>query len=201
MTAALATTMPADNGTDTLAEAQPLRLHIGGQAPKAGWKILNVQPGPHVDFVGSCTDLEQFEDGSVADVYASHVLEHLNYVQELPHTLKEIHRILAPSGQLYVSVPDLERLMQLAAHPKLGFADRFMVMRMMFGGQTDDYDYHKVGFTWEFLCHFFASAGFPYATRVPEHGIFNDTSSMRFAGELISLNAIAHKAQPTAQPA
>ena len=196
MPPALASNALTETAPQDLTEAEPLRLHIGGQAPKAGWKILNIQPGPHVDLIGSCTDLDQFTDGSVAEVYASHVLEHLNYVQELPHTLKEIHRILAPAGQLYISVPDLEQLMRLATHKGLGSTDRFMVMRMMFGGQTDDYDFHKVGLTWEFLCHFLANAGFSYATRVVEHNIFSDTSSMRFAGELISLNVIAHKKQP-----
>ena len=30
--------------------ADPLRLHIGGETAKDGWKILNIQPGAHVDF-------------------------------------------------------------------------------------------------------------------------------------------------------
>ncbi len=185
-----------ETSCDQAAVTDSLRLHIGGKLAKPGWKILNVQPGPDVDYVGSCTDLEQFGDGSVAEVYASHVFEHLSYASELPHTLKEIHRILEPTGRLFISVPDLERLMQLAQRRDLAFLDRFMVMRMMFGGQVDEFDYHKVGLTWEFLCHFLGNAGFPYATRVAEHGIFQDTSSMRFAGELISLNVIAHKGAP-----
>ncbi len=191
-------TMPALALSDDapVADAEPLRLHIGGQAPKEGWKILNIQPGPHVDFIGSCTDLEQFADGSVAEVYASHVLEHLDYVRELPHTLKEIHRILEPTGSLHISVPDLECLMKLYARPNVSPNDRFMIMRMMFGGQTDAFDFHKVGLTFEFLCHFLGQAGFPAATRVAEHGLFPDTSSMRFLGELISLNVIAHKSAP-----
>ena len=197
MTSALAATASVHEKTDSIAGAAPLRLHIGGQVPKAGWKILNVQPGPHVDYVGSCTDLDQFGDGTVADVYASHVFEHLNYADELPHTLKEINRVLEPSGKLYISVPNLECLMQLAMRRDLTLVDRFMVMRMMFGGQVDAFDYHKVGLTWEFLCYFLGQAGFPYATKVPEHGLFPDTSSMRFAGELISLNVIAHKSEPS----
>lgn len=179
-------------------EDQTLRLHVGGKTAMPGWKILNIQPGPDVDFVGSCTDLNQFADGSVAEVYASHVFEHLNYVDELPHTLKEIHRILTPTGSLYISVPDLERLMHLFKQPSHSFSDRFMIMRMMFGGQCDAHDYHKVGLSWEFLCHFLASAGFPYATRVSEFGMFPDTSSLRCSGQLISLNVIAHKTQPPA---
>ncbi|MGI9419655.1 MAG: class I SAM-dependent methyltransferase [Geminicoccaceae bacterium] len=196
MTSALATVAPSENVRETSTPAEPLRLHIGGRSPKAGWKILNVQPGPDVDYVGSCTDLEQFGDGTVAEVYASHVFEHLNYAQELPHTLKEINRILETKGKLYISVPNLECLMQLAMRRDLAFSDRFMVMRMMFGGQVDEYDFHKVGLTWEFLCYFLSHAGFPYATRVAEHGLFPDTSSMRFVGELISLNVIAHKSTP-----
>jgi predicted SAM-dependent methyltransferase len=191
-------TMPAlaISSADPVADKEPLRLHIGGKTPKVGWKILNIQPGPNVDFIGSCTDLEQFADGSVAEVYASHVLEHLDYVRELPHTLKEIHRILEPTGSLHISVPDLECLMKLYLQPNVSPNDRFMIMRMMFGGQTDAFDFHKVGLTFEFLCHFLGQAGFPAATRVAEHGLFEDTSSMRFLGELISLNLIAHKSKP-----
>jgi predicted SAM-dependent methyltransferase len=44
-----------------------LRLHVGGEQAKAGWKILDVQAGPGVDFVGTCTDLSGFDDASVAE--------------------------------------------------------------------------------------------------------------------------------------
>ena len=49
----------------------PLRLHVGGTAPHPDWKVLNVLPGPHVDYVGSCTDLSTFGDSSVAAVCKS----------------------------------------------------------------------------------------------------------------------------------
>ena len=62
----------------------PLRLHIGGEEPKAGWTILNVQEGPYVDALGDCRDLSGYSDGSVAEIYASHVFEHLGYLDELP---------------------------------------------------------------------------------------------------------------------
>lgn len=193
------TTLSTDEQTCTRPsnDGEVLRLHIGGRVPKEGWKILNINPGPDVDFLGNCTDLSQFDDGSVAAVYASHVLEHLNYVEELPHTLNEINRILTPKGALYISVPDLECLIKLFIRPEITFKDRFMIMRMMFGGQTDAYDFHKVGLTFEFLCGFLKGAGFLYATRAPEFGLFNDTSSMRFLGQLISLNVIAHKSNPS----
>ena len=42
-----------------------LRLHIGGTQAKEGWKILNIEPGPQVDFVGDCGSLPQFAENSV----------------------------------------------------------------------------------------------------------------------------------------
>jgi len=55
------------------------RLHIGGKQVKEGWKILNIQPGKGVDFVGDAADLSQFNDGTFDEVYAAHVSEHLGY--------------------------------------------------------------------------------------------------------------------------
>src|SRR4051794_35533020 len=117
--------------------AGPLRLHIGGQQAHPDWKILDLLPGPHVDFVGNCTDLTQFPDGSVTEIYASHVLEHLGYRQELPLALAEFRRALKPGGRLRVSVPNLATLCALFADPALTAEERVHVMRMMFGGQTD----------------------------------------------------------------
>ena len=39
-----------------------MKLHIGGQTTKDGWKILNIQKKDGVDFVGDLTDLSQFSD-------------------------------------------------------------------------------------------------------------------------------------------
>jgi predicted SAM-dependent methyltransferase len=78
----------------------PLRLHVGGPLAHPDWKIFDVRPDSQVDFVGDCTDLSRFESGSVAEIYASHVLEHLGYIEELPRTLREFRRVLAPRGTL-----------------------------------------------------------------------------------------------------
>jgi predicted SAM-dependent methyltransferase len=170
-----------------------LRLNIGGTEPRAGWKIFNVQPGPNVDFVGNCTDLCQFSDNSVAEVYASHVYEHLGYQQELPAAFKEVHRVLQPGGVFHVGVPDLEILSKLLVQPEFLLEERFHVMRMMFGGQVDQYDFHKVGLTWEFITSFLGQAGFQKASRVQLFGLFDDCSTIQFKGVFISLNVDAFK--------
>ena len=53
---------------------------IGGKEKKQGWSILNIQKKDveKVDFVGDITDLSQFDDNSVEEIYASHVIEHVN---------------------------------------------------------------------------------------------------------------------------
>lgn len=174
------------------AAARELRLHIGGIEPRPGWKILNIQAGPHVDFIGSCTDLSQFQDASVAEVYASHVFEHLGYQAELPAVLAGIRRILRPGGCLRISVPDLDILCRMFVHPALGPQERFHLMRIIYGGQTDDHDFHKVGLTLEFLGHFLTRNGFHTIQRVAAHDLFNDTSGLVLFGQPISLNVVAH---------
>jgi predicted SAM-dependent methyltransferase len=171
----------------------PLRLHIGGIQPRDGWKILNVQPGPHVDFVGNCVDLHRFSDNSVDEVYASHVYEHLGHRRELPDAFKEVHRVLKPGGVFHVGVPDMEALSKLFVHPEMSLQERLRVMAMMFGGQNDEYDFHKVGLTWEFITIYLAQAGFRSATRVELFGLFDDWTAFQLRGVFISLNVDAFK--------
>lgn len=169
------------------------KLHIGGTVVAPGWEVLNAISGSHVDHVGNANDLSRFSDGSFAELYASHVLEHFDYSGELQAALNEWNRVLRPGGTLFVSVPDLDVLAALVLDKNLNGDERFMVMRMMFGGHVDEYDYHRVGLNQEFLNSYLAGAGFATVTKVDEFGIFRDTSGMRYKGVLISLNVMARK--------
>ena len=172
-----------------------MRLHIGGAGAERvpGWKILDIQPGPAVDFVGDCSDLGQFADESIDEIYASHVLEHLGYVEELPRALHEFCRVLKKDGNVKISVPDFEVLCRLFVEPGLTLNERILVMRMAFGGQVDPFDFHYVGLSEDILFLLLKTAGFVRAQRVEEFNLFTDTSSSRFRGRLISLNVIAYK--------
>ena len=173
--------------------AAALRLHIGGKTPHPDWTIVDVQPGPHVAHVGSCTDLSAFGDESVAEIYASHVLEHLGYQSELMQALREFNRVLVPDGLLRASVPDLRVLCGLFLDPALDALERFHVMRMMFGGQLDPADYHKVGLTDEFLAQYLAASGFSDIRRVESFGLFEDSSTIVFKDRSVSVNLTARK--------
>jgi predicted SAM-dependent methyltransferase len=167
------------------------RLHVGGKQVHPAWKILNILPGEGVDYLGDVRDLSAFESESFDAVYASHVLEHLSYNGALVEALRGVWRILRPGGKLLISVPDLDVLCRLFVHEQLTMQDRFQVMRMMFGGQLDAYDFHYVGLNGEFLSSFLGQAGFKQAYRVPAFDIFKDTSATVFAGVPISVNMVA----------
>jgi len=170
------------------------KLHVGGEVRVAGWEVLNALPGPHVDHLGNARDLSAFADNTFSEIYASHVVEHLDYKDELVATLKEWHRVVVPGGRVLISVPDMDVLAQLfLLKDQLDVQGRFHVMRMMFGGHVDKYDYHVVGLNEEFLTEFLELAGFDNVRRVQNFGLFADTSAMVFGGIPISLNVIAEK--------
>lgn len=86
-----------------------------------------------------------YEDGSVDEVRASHVLEHFPH-REVPAVLREWVRVLKPGGTLKIAVPDFgyvaTRYMQGAQVNVQGY---------VMGGQVDELDYHKTLFTDESL--------------------------------------------------
>jgi predicted SAM-dependent methyltransferase len=172
-----------------------IRLHIGGQEPHPDWKIFDIENRPEVDFIGDAASLQRFADNSIEAIYASHVLEHFYYglENELINTLTEWHRVLQPGGRLYISVPDLKTLCWLYLNPNLVTLERHHLMRVMFGGQTNQFDVHKVGFDVEILALYLGEAGFQSYETVSEFNLFKDCSSLRIMDSLISLNAIATK--------
>ncbi|MCM0081192.1 methyltransferase domain-containing protein [Geomonas sp. Red32] len=170
------------------------KLHIGGTTPAEGWEIMNICDLPHVDHLGNANDLSRFPDGTIQEIYASHILEHFDYQSELQSTLNEWYRVMRPFGTIYVSVPDLDALATLYLDSvNLTVDERFALMRMIFGGHTHQNDFHQVGLNEDFLTYFLHQAGFSLIQRVETFGLFSDTSSLRFKDRLISLNMVARK--------
>jgi predicted SAM-dependent methyltransferase len=172
-----------------------IRLHIGGQEYHQDWKIFDALPREEVDYIGNAKDLSQFANDSISAIYTSHVLEHFHYLlnDELTSTLKEWHRVLEPGGVLMVSVPNLQVICSLYVDPRTSANARHHLMRMMFGGQIDEYDVHKVGFDQDILGMYLQNAGFYDLQVVSDFGLFDDCSSLLFGGVPISLNMIAKK--------
>ena len=145
-----------------------------------------------VDIVRDLKDLSQFKPDSIEEIYVSHVLEHTTQKNCL-EVLKYINRILIPGGKFYISVPNMDVLCALFINPKATYNVKFSLMRMMFGGQIDDYDYHYFGWNYDFMAQYLTQANFTNFKKVNSLGLFNDMSEIRAYGHLISLNIIASK--------
>ena len=91
-----------------LAEARPLRLHLGSGAHRIpGWvniDLVGMQPDLHWDL----THKLPFADGSADAVFLEHVLEHFPLATVI-EMLEEGRRVVAPGGILRAGVPDFGR--------------------------------------------------------------------------------------------
>lgn len=155
-------------------------------------------------------DLHGIPNNMVSAIYTSHTLEHVGFGDGmLEGTLREWFRVLRPGGILLISVPDLETLAKLYIRKDLSMQDRWMVTRMIYGGQTDEHDYHHVGFDYTVLMTLLTQIGFCNVTRVQSFNLhlqdsrdgqeITDSSELVHFGHRISLNVVA-KVCPESKP-
>lgn len=88
-----------------LTRERPLKLDLGcGTAKRdASFVGVDVLDSAAVDIVGDLHDvLGALEEGSVCEIHASHLLEHLT---DLPAVVDELARVLVVGGRLHVVVP------------------------------------------------------------------------------------------------
>ncbi len=158
-----------------------------------GWKILDIVPGSSVDFVGDCTDLSQFASNSIGEVYISHVLEHLGHQGAFENSMGELFRILEPGGIIRIAVPDLKVLCELFLENNAGLGQKLGVVNILYGGQKNDYDFHKSAFDEDLLTHYLKKVGFSNVSRVKSFDFVSDASQFEYAGKHVSLNMEATK--------
>jgi len=94
-----------------------------------------------------------FDDGSVEEIRASHVLEHFSHA-EVPQVLADWFRVLTPGGRMRVAVPDFGKI---ATNYVMGVPEN--TAGYVMGGQIDAADFHKTIFDRETLRQALATAG------------------------------------------
>ena len=104
-----------------------------------------------------------------------------------------INRVLVENGKFYISVPDMDVLCKILIDKKKDPKIKIHALRMIFGGQTDEYDFHYFGYNFELLRGLLKNVGFRNVEKVKTFSLFNDTSDHAPYGEPISLNLIAIK--------
>ena len=78
----------------------------------AGWINIDARPN-HAD-ICIAHDMRQplpFRDDQVKRIFAEHVIEHVDFRDDIPRVLREFHRVLEPGGVVRIIVPDAERFM------------------------------------------------------------------------------------------
>ncbi len=96
-----------------------------------------------------------FGTGEFDIVFSSHTLEHFSR-KEVPTVLDEWVRILKPDGEFRMVVPNLAWAAQHILNNEID-GD---VMNVLYGAQTYDENYHKMGFTKQIVEQLLAERGF-----------------------------------------
>jgi SAM-dependent methyltransferase len=174
-----------DTLVGTSIEPSKVVLNIGCGHPGQGlhpsfhgieWRELRLDIDPAVDpdIVCSMVDMAPVATESVDAIWSSHNLEHLHR-HEVPVALGEFLRVLRPSGQLLLTLPDLQKVAELVAAD--GLEDPAYVspsgpitpLDMMYGhsgliGTGNVHMAHKTGFTARTLHQLLTAAGFAGVT-------------------------------------
>ena len=175
-----------------------LKLNLGCRDKHIpGFKSVDINGDFAVDQRGTIADLWMYKSGSVSEIYCSHALEHLPHKHTLD-ALKEWHRLLKPSGILYVAVPDFDRTVELYLKTKaegVGLTD--WMVNYIHGDQCYPEAYHYASFDFLRLRKLLFAAGFSEASQVELFPVFaaNDcsTKTSTMDGKPISLNIVAVK--------
>lgn len=136
---------------------QRLRVNVGcGHLPVDEYVNVDSRELPGVDVIAEATNLP-FDDASISEIYAAHLLEH--FPEEiirrtvLPHWRKKIRA----DGLLRLVVPDAEAMIKDYVAGKMPFDD---LRKVTFGGQDYQGDFHYTMFTSEYLFGLLSELGF-----------------------------------------
>ncbi|MEW5984339.1 MAG: methyltransferase domain-containing protein [Acidobacteriota bacterium] len=142
--------------------SQPARLEIGcGQRPTPGYIHNDVNPFPGVEIVGNPWDID-LADGSLDEVLALGVIEHLTYSQ-VDSCFANVHRMLCSGGTFWFDVPDLKVWCRYVCDHLDGQATPFPIHHLLatlYGWQRWPGDEHKSGWYEAKLVETLRRAGF-----------------------------------------
>jgi predicted SAM-dependent methyltransferase len=144
-----------------------LNLGSGGVALEGFTNVDALPDAPGVDVVADLSQPLPFVDGEADLIYAAHVLEHFP-TAVVPQLLADWRRVLREGGLLLVAVPDLDLIARtlIDARPGWFTPPHSPWLGAIYGGQKDEYDFHKTGFTAPWLAGLLTQAGFGSVERV-----------------------------------
>lgn len=168
---------PTTTGQKLMSE---IKINLGaGATPIPGYANLDIKNGEKAYPLN-------YEDDSVDEIRASHILEHFSHRHTI-EVLQEWYRALKPGGTIKIAVPDFDIITQAYRSPNAG---KYPLEQFIFGGHCDADDRHGSLFDWGKLKAVLKEVGF---VRVePWESEIDDCAAMH-----VSLNLMGTK--PTAE--
>lgn len=175
-----------------------MKVHLGcGEVYLDGWVNVDISNESAADRLDDVATLETIADESCDIIYASHLLEHFSRL-EYDNVLRIWWQKLKPGGLLRLAVPDIESVLAWYNGSNLD-----ELLGILYGGQRDSFDYHKMGFDQESLSTKLRELGFKniktWDWRATDHANADDYSQSylphmkKDSGLLMSLNLEATK--------
>jgi predicted SAM-dependent methyltransferase len=144
-----------------------VKLHLGcGENVLPGWVNVDIGADDPRVTPGDVRNLDSIaEDGSVSQIYACHVLEHVPRAEEIS-VLSHWCRKLSPGGACFIAVPDFNYLVaeyQRALDSGESWWTKAIIEPLMGGfadGHEDEHNHHHSPLDYGFLEHLMTEAGF-----------------------------------------
>ncbi len=178
-----------------------MKYHLGcGNKRLEGYLNIDCVKTDAVDVIDNIATLSTLESESADLIYACHCLEHFGR-HEVLNVLKVWNSKLKFGGILRVAVPDFEEVVNhYQKHREV-----IKILGLVSGGQRNEFDYHKMIFTFSSLEEALQQSGFEnirrYDWRLTEHSHVDDYSQsylphmQKETGQLMSLNVEATKSR------
>lgn len=171
------------------------KLHLGcGTKHLDDYVNIDIRYLPGVDEVNNIRFLRNYDDNSIDEIYACHVLEHFGR-WEYTGVLRRWHEVLKPNGKLRLAVPNFEAICRrYIKHNNLK-----ELMGLLYGGQDYDENFHYVTFDYVSLKKELVEIGFNNIRLWDSEKYELDDYSKSYLphkdkmGELMSLNIEATK--------
>ena len=147
---------------EKLGTSGPIKIELGagnpaeGESRTDGWLYQDIDGSiPGIDIVCNILDIDKHVLPNSVDEYKiSHVLEHFTKI-DVPRVLKKLFKTLKTDGKLTIIVPNFRWHAELCLN-----GNEEQAIYYCFGGQKDEWDLHKTGFTRNILKNVVQDAGF-----------------------------------------
>jgi predicted SAM-dependent methyltransferase len=137
-----------------------------GEIRPEGYLYQDIEPHKGIDLVCDLEELNKYVKlGQCKQIRISHALEHFP-TSHVSTILTMLYGLLEDEGILEIHVPNLQWHLQLLSEGKDEEAVNYV-----FGGQRDQYDFHKTGFTPSIIVQRLIDAGFKIKDMQIEHSI------------------------------